>query len=108
MKEATLKGYRMVCFDKGAVGNILSFIRIREKYPISYDTKSNYFYIMKPDKEVLFRQRPSGLYFNNTSYREVFLIKTILDSREVLSQKQYNSSKKAQYELDMVGYPSEK
>ena len=81
MKEANLKGYGTVWFDKGAVNNILSFISIREKYPISYDTKGNYFSIMKLDKEVLFRQRPSGLYFNNTSYREEFLIKTILDIR---------------------------
>ena len=81
MKEAKLKGYGTVWFDKGAVENILFFIRIREKYPISYDTKSSYCSIMKLDMEVLFRQRPSGLYFNNTSDREVFLIKTILDIR---------------------------
>ena len=40
-KESTLKGYGIMWFDKGAIANILSFRRIREKYPVSYDTEGN-------------------------------------------------------------------
>ena len=41
MKEATLNGYGVVWFDEGAIANILSFRRIREKYPVCYETKGN-------------------------------------------------------------------
>ena len=53
-KEYTPKGYGVVWFDEGDIANILSFIRIWDKYSIRYDTKRNYFSIVKPDKEVLF------------------------------------------------------
>ena len=39
---------------------------------------------MKPEKEVLFRQRLSGIYFHNTSNQDVVLINTVLESMEVL------------------------
>ena len=38
-KEVTLKGYKEVWFDEGAITTILSFGRIREKYPVRYDTE---------------------------------------------------------------------
>ena len=54
-KEYTLRGFGTVWFDEGAIANILPFSSIREKHPIRYDTEGNYFYITKPDKEVLVR-----------------------------------------------------
>ena len=46
-KKSTLKGYGMVWFDEGAIINILSFSTNMENYPVLYDTKGNYFYIMR-------------------------------------------------------------
>ena len=66
-KESTLKGYGTVWFDEGAITNILYLSSIREKYPIYYDTEGNYFSVVKPDKEVLLRNLPSGIYFQDTS-----------------------------------------
>ena len=63
---------------------------------------------MKPDKEVIFRQSPSWIYFHNTSNRDVILIRTLWDSREGLSQRQCGGVNQAQRALDMVGYPSDK
>ena len=98
----------MVWFDEGTISKILYFSRIREKYPFCYDTEGKYFSIMKLDKEVLFRQIPSGLYFQETSNRDVVLINTILDRREGSYQWKYNDTKQAQHALSMVGYPTEK
>ena len=55
MEEATLKGYGTAWFDEVAISNILSYSRIRYKYPVHYETEVNYFSIIKPYKEVLFR-----------------------------------------------------
>ena len=41
--EATLKDYGTVWFDEGVIAKILSFGRIREKYPVRYDPKGNNF-----------------------------------------------------------------
>ena len=57
-KESTLIGYVSVWFYEGAIANILSFIRIRNKYTVRYDTKGRYFSIIKPYKEVLVIQIP--------------------------------------------------
>ena len=98
----------MAWFDEGSITNIISFSSIRDKYPIRYETEGNYFYIVKPYKEILFRQSPSGIYFYNTYNRDVVLINTILDIREGFYQRLYDSVKKALHALRMVGYPSEK
>ena len=58
MHESTLIGYGEVWFDEGTIAKILSFSRIREKYIVPYDTKGNYFYIIKPGNEILFRNIP--------------------------------------------------
>ena len=91
-KEANIKGYGPVWFDKGSISNILSFIRIREKYPACYGTEGGYCSLMKPDKEVLFRQSILGLYFHNNYDRDEVLINTVLEIKEGLYQKIYNGA----------------
>ena len=105
-KEATLKYYGKVWFDEVSISNIFYFRRIREKYPINYYTEGNYFSIMKPYKEVLLRQIPSGIYFHNTSDQYMVLIDTVLERREGFFQQQYGGAKQARHALAMVGYPS--
>ena len=108
MKESILEGYGTVWFDQGAITNILSFSGIGQNYPVRYDTEGNFFYIMKPDKEFLFRKSQSGVYFHNTSDQYVVLVNTISEIRGGFSQKQYDGANKQQLTLDIVGYPSEK
>ena len=45
-------------FDEVDIAKILYFNRIKEKYPFNYETEGNSFSILKPDKDVLFRQIP--------------------------------------------------
>ena len=80
--ESTLKFYGTVWFDKGAISNILYFSSIRYNYSVRYAAEVKYLSIVKPDKELLFRQSPSGLYFHETPNRNVVLINTVLESRE--------------------------
>ena len=63
---------------------------------------------MKLDKEVLFRQSPSGIYSHNTYSQDLVFVNTVLESREGFYQKQYYSTNQAGRALAMVGYPSEK
>ena len=104
-KETTLKGYGCVWFYEGNISNILSFVRIRQKHPARCDTKGNYFSIIKPDKAVLFRHILSGIYFHKICNLYLVLVNTVLEIREVFSQRQYYGYKQA---LAMVGYPSYK
>ena len=55
MKEETLKGYIIVWYKEAEINNILSFINIRENYPIRYETKGNYFVVVNTDRDILFR-----------------------------------------------------
>ena len=59
---------------------------------------------MKPDKEVLFRKILLGVYFYNTSDRDVLLINTVLEIRGGLCQREYDATNQALHELSMVGY----
>ena len=44
-----------------AITNILYFRNIREKYPVRYETKGDYFVVVDMDREILFRQSATGL-----------------------------------------------
>ena len=108
MKEESHKGYSMVWYKEESINNILYFIKIKEKYPIRYDTKGNYFVVAKTDREILFRQSATGLYFHNMSNRSVVLINTVKEIRECFTQSQYKEAKQVQWALDIVGYPYDK
>ena len=70
--------------QKAEINNILSFINIREKYPMRYDTKGGSFVVMKTDREILFSQSATGLYFHDMSNRDVVLINTVKEIWEGL------------------------
>ena len=108
MKDETLKGYIIVWYKEVEINNILSFIIIREKYPIRYDTKGNYFVVVNTDREIIFRQSLAGLSFYEISNCEVVLINTVKESWESSIQSQYKGAKQVQWTLDMVGYLNDK
>ena len=63
---------------------------------------------MKPDKGLLFRHIPSGLYFHITSNQYVVLINKVFEKRGGLYQKKCDGTNQARRELTMVGYSSDK
>ena len=83
----------MVWYKEVEINNILSFIIIREKYPIRYDTKGNYFVVVNTDREIIFRQSLAGLSFYEISNCEVVLINTVKESWERSIQSQYKGAK---------------
>jgi hypothetical protein len=57
-----------VWFSENAIANILSLSRVKERYPVKYDsTAGNQFVIIQPDKDVIFNQSSSGLYYHDTA-----------------------------------------
>ena len=105
MKEETLKGCSMVWYKEVEITNILSFVKIREKYPIRYDPEGDYFVVVKTDREILFMQSSSGIYFHDMSNCGVVLISAVKERQEGFTQSQYKGAKQVQWALDMVGYP---
>ena len=64
--------------------------------------------VVDMDREVLFRQSATGLYFHDISNCNIVLINTVKEVREGFTQIQYEGGKQVQRALDMVGYPSDK
>jgi hypothetical protein len=57
-KVGTLRNYGEVWYNEKAIANILSLARVKERYPVKYDsTNGNQFVVIQPTKEVIFRQR---------------------------------------------------
>ena len=81
MQEETLKGYGKVWYDEEEIANIFPFRNMREKYPVRYNNEENFCLVMNPDREIILRQRKSGLYFHSMSNREVVLVNIVKDIR---------------------------
>ena len=80
---------RTVWYEKMAITNILYSRNIRENYPVSYETKGDWFVVMDMDMEILFRQRAAGIYFHDMSNCNIVLINTVKDTIEGFTQSQY-------------------
>jgi hypothetical protein len=73
----TLKNYGEVWFNENAIADILSLLRVKERYPVKYNsTAGNQFVIIQPDKEVIFNQSSSGLYYHDTANRVIVMVNT--------------------------------
>jgi hypothetical protein len=65
--EGTLRNYGRVWYSKDAIANIFSLSNVKEKYPVRYDSGPwNELIVMKPDKNVIFKQSPAGLCYHDT------------------------------------------
>jgi hypothetical protein len=112
----TLKNYGTVWYSDGAIANILSLSRVKEKIPITYDSKNdNKFHVVKPDKHVVFKESDSGLYYHDTADRAFLMLNanaatigTIKASREGFTDRDYERAKQARKALALIGYPSPK
>jgi hypothetical protein len=112
----TLKNHGTVWYSDSAIANILSLSRVKNKFPITYDSKNNNeFHAIKPDKHVVFKESDSCLYYRDTTYRVFLLINTnkaaiytIKMNREGFTDRDYERAKRARKALALVGYPSPK
>jgi hypothetical protein len=108
-KVGTLRKYGEVWYNENAIANILSLARVKERYPVKYDsTNGNQFIVIQPTKEVIFHQSQSGLYYHGTNNRAVVMVSTVAENRKGYTQQEYNDAKQARRALGMVGYPSNK
>jgi hypothetical protein len=62
----TLKNYEEVWYSKDAITNIIFLPRVKERCPVKYDsTNGNQFIVVRPTKEVIFKQSELGLYYHD-------------------------------------------
>jgi hypothetical protein len=90
-----------------AITNILSLSKLKERYPIKYNSSSgNQFVVEQPTKNVIFKQSRSGLYYHDTKDRSVVMVNTVKENREGYTHWEFERAKVARRALGMVGYPS--
>jgi hypothetical protein len=105
----TLKNYGEVWFNKKAIANILSLAKVKERYPVHYDSENgNQFIVAQPTKQVVFQQSATGLYYHDTTNRAVVMVNTANGNREGFTDRAVRAAKQARRALGMIGYPSEK
>jgi hypothetical protein len=106
--EGTLRNYGRVWYSKDAIEN-MSLLNVKEKYPVQYDSGTgNEFGVTKPDKDVVFRQSPAGLYYHDTGDRAFAMVNTIKENHEGFTSREFEKAKEARHALALVGYPSPK
>ena len=87
-KEATLKSYVTVWFDKGAISNILHFHHLQQRFLVQYDFDEDVVSIQKPKKVLYFHLGELGLYYHNTTNRSVVTMNNIVENWEGYTQCQ--------------------
>jgi hypothetical protein len=108
-KVGTLKNYGEVWYFEDAIASILSLAKMSKRYPVKFNSvNGNQFVIIQPNKEVIFKQSKSGLYFHDTMNREVVMVNTVKVNREGYTQRQYDGAKAVRHSHGLVGYPSSK
>jgi hypothetical protein len=74
----TLKNYGEVWFNKKAIANILSLAKVKERYPVHYDSDNgNQFIVAQPTKQVVFQQSATALYYHDTTNIAVVMVNTV-------------------------------
>jgi hypothetical protein len=95
-----------VWYSKDAITNILSLSNIKENHPVSYDSRAgNKFVVVKPDKDVVFKQSPAGMYYHDTGNRAFVMVNTIKENREGFTRREVEKAKEARHALALVGLP---
>jgi hypothetical protein len=64
--------------------------------------------LTKPDKDVVFKQSPAGLYYHDTGDLAFVMVKTIKENHEGFTSREFEKAKEVRCALALVGYPSPK
>jgi hypothetical protein len=108
-QKGTLTNYGEVCYNAKGIANILSLAKVKQKYPVRYDSDNgNQFIVVQPKKQVVFQQSGSALYYHDTTNRVMVMVNTAEGNREGCTDRAFSAAKQARRALGMVGYPSEK
>jgi hypothetical protein len=107
--EGTLRNYGTVWYSKDTIANTISLSNVKEKCPVRYDSQAGKkIVLVKPDKDIVFKQSPAGLYYHDTGNRAFVMVNTIKENREGLTCREVEKAKEARRALALVGYPSPK
>eukprot|EP00957_Ditylum_brightwellii_P099931 7615267-Ditylum_brightwellii.AAC.1 len=106
----TLHGYGDVWHDPNGIANILSMARVREKYPVTYSSELNEFYVHLSDGRVrVFRQSPRGLYYTVIGGEEgMAFVNTVASKKSNYSNADYTRAVLARKIQARIGRPSTK
>jgi hypothetical protein len=108
-QKGTLENYVEVWYNAKGIANILSLEKVKQKYPVRYDSDNgNQFVVVQPKKQVVFQQSGSGLYYHDTMNRAVVMVNTVEGNREGYTDRNFSAAKQAWRAPGMMGYPSEK
>jgi hypothetical protein len=102
----TLKNYSEVWFNKDVITNILSLSRVKERYPAKYDSdEGKQFVAVQPNKEVVFKQSQSGLYYHNTEDCAIIMVE---ENHDGYTWRELAKAKETRWAMGVAGYPSQK
>ena len=107
--KGDLEGVGTVWFDPEGMANVLSLAWMKRRYRVTYDswdTESEGFVVHKPEKQVLFKETPSGLFVHDVRNRQVVMVNTVAENEEGYTQRQVLKAKLARKVYAMVGRPS--
>jgi hypothetical protein len=112
--KGTLKNYGEVWFCPDGIANILSLSRVKERFPVRYDSEhGNAFVVDGPTSRLVFKQSPSGLFYLDTKdvrksrNANTTLVNTVQENMEGLSKRDLNQAKLAERLIGLAGFPSE-
>ena len=103
-----MKNYGEVWFDTRAITNILSLKNVRNKYRVTYDSKSDDVFTvhMNKGRVMHFKMLKDGLHYHDTADRQVTLIHTVQQNEAGYSQRQLTTARRARDLYSKVGHPS--
>ena len=106
-QQGYLKGYGDVWYHDKAIANILCLRNVKKKYRVTYDSgKDNIFYVHKPNKVVAFKESNNGLFYHDTTNRDIVMVTTVEENMEKYSDRQYRRAIAARELYTKIGCPS--
>ena len=107
-----LPGYGMVWYHEEGIANILSLVKVKERYRVTFDSGStNEFIVHKDDgTKHRFHQSECGLYYLDTTEpgNGSLLVMTIVDNKSGYTNNEYSHAVLAHKIQKMIGRPNTK
>jgi hypothetical protein len=63
---------------------------------------------VKPDKQIVFKESKSRIYYHDTANRAIAVVNTVKDNREGTTDRDYERDRQAQRAPGLIGHPSTK
>lgn len=106
-KKGYLRGYGDVWYHENAIANILCLRNVKQKYRVTYDSGTeNVFKVHKPNEIICFKESSNGLFYHDTTNRDVILLNTVEENKLKYSDRQYRRALAAREAYTKIGCPS--